>query len=467
MTDWNLLAGSASAIVDTPCFVMSERILRGSMAKLQGLASSVPLRHWLSLKTQPVPRLVEEALKCGFGVEVVSEFELDAALRSGVPPARLLVNGVGKQHWLLKHRVHNLTVHFDSLAEVRELAYAAKALEWRVGLRCAIPQAHAGHTGREPTEWDQFGMTREELQIAAAPPANSYRTYQPSNFVRVSVPANWNAVAANARSVTYAPDGGASTTPCPRNTPAGTPLLTEADTTIAGLHFHLHTNVQQASDYRRAVESVVEAAETARIELEYIDIGGGLPSAGEASGSGLSAASTFDFEEFGDVLQSIPSIAPSVREIWLENGRFLTGSAGALVVTVLDKKERGGWTYLICDGGRTNHARLAATETHDLVLDPQREGPLKQTIVCGPTCGAVDRLGCWMLPESLAPGHRIIWLNAGAYHIPLETRFSFGLAPLVWFDEKDRPEVLRERETPSQWWNQWTSSASMTADLCG
>ncbi|HET9196142.1 MAG TPA: hypothetical protein VFO21_24860, partial [Vicinamibacterales bacterium] len=44
--------------------------------------------------------------------------------------------------------------------------------------------------------------------VRVEPPANSYRTYQPSNFVRVSVPANWNAVAANARSVTHAPDGG-------------------------------------------------------------------------------------------------------------------------------------------------------------------------------------------------------------------------------------------------------------------
>jgi hypothetical protein len=52
----------------------------------------------------------------------------------------------------------------------------------------------------------------------------------------------------------------------------------------------------------------------------------------------------------------------------------------------------------------------------------------------------------------------LIWLNAGAYHIPLETRFSFGLAPLVWFDENDELEVIRERETPEQWWSQWISS---------
>jgi Zn-dependent protease with chaperone function len=44
--------------------------------------------------------------------------------------------------------------------------------------------------------------------VHVEPPANSYRTYRPSNFLSISVPANWNAVAASAGSVTYAPDGG-------------------------------------------------------------------------------------------------------------------------------------------------------------------------------------------------------------------------------------------------------------------
>jgi Zn-dependent protease with chaperone function len=44
--------------------------------------------------------------------------------------------------------------------------------------------------------------------VNVEPPSNSYRTHQPSDFVRVSVPANWDAVDASAGGVTYAPDGG-------------------------------------------------------------------------------------------------------------------------------------------------------------------------------------------------------------------------------------------------------------------
>jgi hypothetical protein len=39
------------------------------------------------------------------------------------------------------------------------------------------------------------------------PPAGSYRTYQPSNGMRVAVPANWGPVQSAGNSVTYAPQG--------------------------------------------------------------------------------------------------------------------------------------------------------------------------------------------------------------------------------------------------------------------
>jgi diaminopimelate decarboxylase len=394
--DWRQLSRRARSLAGTPCFLVSERGVHTALARLRHLDSGVPLRHWLSLKTQPVGRLLQACRDWGVGVEVVSEFELAAALASDVPPKAILVNGVAKQCWLPKYAVAGLTVHFDSLAEVHALAPMAKALTWQVGLRCAVPQTADGGAPL----WDQFGLAAHEVLTAAA-------------------------------------------------------MLDAAGVPVSGLHFFLHTRVARACEYRRALEHLRQVCERAHLEPHYVDLGGGLPIAGEQSQDGSDAAGTFDLDEFRNVLRSAPYIFPGVREIWLENGRFLTGAAGALVVTVLDKKERGGRTYLICDGGRVNHARPAATEVHDIVIEPNREGPEAETIVCGPTCAAVDQLGSWRLPASVTQGDMVIWLNAGAYHIPLETRFSFGLAPVVWFDENDEPEVVRERETAAEWWKQW------------
>jgi hypothetical protein len=42
------------------------------------------------------------------------------------------------------------------------------------------------------------------------PPSAQWRTHQPGNFVRLSVPSNWDEIGGNSGTVTYAPDGGYS-----------------------------------------------------------------------------------------------------------------------------------------------------------------------------------------------------------------------------------------------------------------
>jgi diaminopimelate decarboxylase len=397
---WDVFAERVTNLVGTPCYVLSERRICDAIEQLKALECTVPLRHWLSLKTQPLAHIVRTALRCGLGIDVVSEYELAGVLSAGVPSHLILVNGIGKQIWLKHCTVPNLSVHFDSIAETRELALLAKRLKWRVGLRCAIPEYAETPEARESYCWDQFGMTGEEVKAAAK-------------------------------------------------------ILSTTGVAVRGLHFHLHTNVERVSQYRRALDHVAEVAASVPIEPTYIDIGGGLPIAGESPLNGHSAASTFDAEEFRDWLQCIPSVIPSIAEVWLENGRFVTGPAGALVVTVVDRKVREDVVYLICDGGRVNHARMASFEKHEIMMSPSRTGSLKRTIICGPTCAVVDRLGSWMLPESIVPGDRVIWLTAGAYHIPLETRFSSGLAPVVWFDYQNEPVLVRARETAEEWWGKW------------
>jgi diaminopimelate decarboxylase len=113
---------------------------------------------------------------------------------------------------------------------------------------------------------------------------------------------------------------------------------------------------------------------------------------------------------------------------------------------VLDLKERPEGRYAICDGGRTNHALAADHHLHPIRLMPARGGPVRLTTICGPTCMTDDRLGRWLLPESLRVGDVILWMNAGAYHLPWETRFSHGLGPIVWCDEEERITVARQRE---------------------
>jgi diaminopimelate decarboxylase len=165
-------------------------------------------------------------------------------------------------------------------------------------------------------------------------------------------------------------------------------------------------------------------------------------------------AGKFELRAMAAVLARARRWFPGLEEFWLENGRWLSARAGVLVVRVLDAKERRGLRHLICDGGRTLHALVASWEQHDLFSLPARRGAAVLTAVTGPTCMAFDQLARRRLPRSLRPGDHLVWLDAGAYHLPWETRFSHGLAAVAWHDGR-RVRIVREREPFENWWGQW------------
>ena len=218
---------------------------------------------------------------------------------------------------------------------------------------------------------------------------------------------------------------------------------------VEGVHFHLGQGPRTRRAYSDAMERVVALCERAGLSPHYIDCGGGI----DASADVPSA--------LADVAAAAAEAAvrlPSLREIWLENGRYLTEPSAALVVRVLDVKERPECRYLICDGGRTNHALDADNGVHKIVFIPERSGSPAFTTIVGPTCMTDDRLGRLMAPADVAPGDLVVWLDAGAYHLPWETRFSHGLCAVVWADQFDRLSLARRRETPDQWSDLWTAN---------
>jgi len=219
--------------------------------------------------------------------------------------------------------------------------------------------------------------------------------------------------------------------------------LQQAGATVESVHFHLGQGFRDPDAYTRAVAALGDVCRAASFRPRFVDCGGGLPAAPDAAPAlaGLRSAIAAVQAEF----------SPELEEIWLENGRFITQQSTALAVRVIDVKERSECRYLICDGGRTNHALAADLAPHPLVLLEERPGKLRLTTVCGPTCMTDDTLGRFQLPETVSVGDVLLWTDAGAYHLPWETRFSHGLCAVAWCDGRDTPTVARARERPDQW----------------
>jgi len=399
---WLEIASKAASQWATPLYVAAWEPVSLAMEELRPLQSlAVPIRHWLSVKTQPVWPLLETwRHKLPYGAEVISRFELYGALAAGFTPKDIVINGLAKHTWL-PASLAGFNVHFDSLSEIDSLTASTDMAGARLGARCLVP---AGLEPHDPTIGGQFGMDGAELRHAVR-------------------------------------------------------RLRRLDLGLEGLHFHLRSNIRDAEIYRDALERVMAMAAHADMRPVYVDCGGGLPVPGEGTLEGGEYISrNLSISTLVAALSDFLVKYPSIKELWFENGRFLTARSAALVLRVTDVKERGGCRYLICDGGRTNNALPADWEWHRLETIPARTGPSVTSAICGPTCTSYDRLALRPMADDIVPGDHLVWLNAGAYHLSWETRFSHGWANVVWCDPDRTLRLARPAETPPDWWRAWTGA---------
>ena len=70
----------------TPFYLFSITPIEEALGELDSHFGHLPVRHWLSCKTQPLRPLLQWWRRQGRGIEVVSEFEFLAALQEGFPP---------------------------------------------------------------------------------------------------------------------------------------------------------------------------------------------------------------------------------------------------------------------------------------------------------------------------------------------------------------------------------------------
>jgi len=385
----------ASERFETPFFLFSHLPVLKQLGSISQACGS-RVFNWLSLKTLPLRSLLSWWLTTGLGVEVTSEYELLAAREEGFSPGRIMVNGVAKHSWNKRCWTGGLRVNFDSIREIESLASQAKSQEWRVGLRFHPNIQKDPENQSLP---DQFGI-----------PADSF---------------------------VYACD-----------------LLLRRQIFPDTVHIHLRSNIPNLDYYREALDELELSLKQTNIELKCLDLGGGLPEKGVRQ---LDQAwhSTLTLEDLSKLLALCQGMFPAVEEFILENGRFVLSECGVLVLSVIDIKEIGGVRYLICDGGRTNHALPSDWQEHEIDVLPNRSEQLIYTAVCGPTCMAYDCIARKRLPSDIRLGDKVLWFNAGAYHLSWETRFSQPLARVLWHGEQDNILEARSVEGFSEWWGRW------------
>jgi ornithine decarboxylase len=202
-----------------------------------------------------------------------------------------------------------------------------------------------------------------------------------------------------------------------------------------GLAFHVGSQCQDPKAYRVALDLVGEIMETAAVDLDCIDVGGGFP--------GLyidtSAPPLEDYmAEIRAGLKAI-KVKPAV-EVMAEPGRVLAASGISLLTQVQLRK---GDQLYINDGIYGSLSEMVQTNlrlpARLIRLNEQPSDELAAFTLSGPTCDSLDVIpGTFDLPADAREGDWIEIDQVGAYSNALATHFN-GFHPETFVEVHDRP----------------------------
>ena len=186
-----------------------------------------------------------------------------------------------------------------------------------------------------------------------------------------------------------------------------------------GVSFHVGSQQTEPLRWRPAIENaakVFQAGAHAGLDLELLNVGGGLPAQYRLPIPPLADYAT----AIDDALRQY--FGGARPRIIVEPGRYLVGDAGVVCSTVLliaRKSHHAHRRWVYVDAGFYNGLPETRDERiHYRLRTPQRSGRCERVILAGPTCDSIDVIyqrAEYDLPLDLEIGDRLDFLSAGAY----------------------------------------------------
>jgi diaminopimelate decarboxylase len=386
--------------VGTPCYVYSRATLEHHWRVFDAALGT--RRHLIcyAVKANSNLAVLQVLARLGSGFDIVSVGELRRVLRAGGDPGRVMFSGVGKRSDEMRQALTAgiRCFNVESEGELRRLNEVASetGLEAPVSLR-VNPDVDAGTHPYISTglRTNKFGINID----------TSLHTYQLA---------------------------------------AGLPHLR-----ITGIDCHIGSQLTDARPFVDALEHVlrlVDRLQTEGIELEHIDLGGGL---GIRYRSQDTPPSPDDY-----VRALLDRLGNRSLEILLEPGRAIAGNAGILLTRVEYLKHTTERDFAIVDAAMNDLQRPALYDAwHDIIpVRPRDDAPARSYDVVGPVCETGDFLGK-QRHLALASGDLLAVRSAGAYGFSMSSNYNSRPRVAEVMVDGERMHVVRERETLEDLWH--------------
>lgn len=216
---------------------------------------------------------------------------------------------------------------------------------------------------------------------------------------------------------------------------------------IVGIDCHIGSQLTEIDPFVAALDKVCELIESLKqegIELEHVDLGGGL-------------GVIYIDEEVAEVSEFANALLPKLKQLGLkvffEPGRSIVANAGVLLTKVEVLKPTEHKNFAIVDAAMNDLIRPALYQAEMAVIPmssaPQQGSEEQSWDIVGAVCETGDFLAKKRL-LSLAVGDILAITGAGAYGFVMSSNYNSRPRPAEIMVSADKHQVVRKRETVEQ-----------------
>ena len=365
-----------------------ERLSRAFKSKFQNFDIAY------SYKTNYTPYVCKQLKSLGAIAEVVSDMELDLALKLGYNGERIIYNGPYKSKKSLeKALLNNVTIHIDSFEELSIIEKLILVTDYNVniGIRVNIDIENGNRS--------RFGIDHQSKEF--------------KNIISL--------------------------------------ILKNSKISLIGIHCHLP--YRNLNSFRLRAEKIIEICNSIEIDFEYIDLGGGFLGPINKKLEERLSIKAISFEDYASEISNVfieKWIKNKIPKLIIEPGSALVANVFDFYCKAVSIKSIGNKNIVTLTGSKFN-ILPTAKKTFNLpieILSVNKSESIKNKIydLCGYTCIEDDIL--YESYEGVIEVNDIIkFSNVGSYSIVLKPPFILPNYPIILFGKSANDyKVLKEAE---------------------
>jgi diaminopimelate decarboxylase len=378
--------------VGTPFYLYSYHTLVRHFTVFDEAFKGIPHLICYSAKANSNLAFLRLFVNLGGGVDVVSGGELYRALKGGAAPQKIVFSGVGKREDEIEYALKTGILMFN--VESSQELQVINDVAGRIGKNAAIAIRVNPDIDPKTHPYISTGLKQNKFGIDILRAPMAYRL--------------------------------ASQLP---------------NLKVIGIDCHIGSQlveVEPIIEALRKLKQLVENLKKEEMEIQYLDLGGGL---------GI----TYEDEEPPHPVEYASTILEEIRgfgcTLILEPGRVIVGNAGVLVSKVLYTKENEEKRFVIVDAGMNDLIRPSYYGSYHQIL-PVKEETREEIVadVVGPICESSDFLAKGRKIPNLLSGELIAVMSAGAYGFSMSTNYNSRPRIAEVLVRDDQMFVIRRRE---------------------